>query len=96
MLAVLKRMKNTVGNGSTFKNSNNDAVNGPIKFRTDKAGFVQLNLHVKPGAKVTKVAEINENHIGLQVKNYFLVLLLIFWIKFRFLHRLEMEKLMKK
>lgn len=44
------------------------APSGPIKLRTDKEGFVQLNLHVKPGAKISRVAEITENHIGLQVK----------------------------
>jgi hypothetical protein len=36
----------------------------PIKFRD---GAVQLNLHVKPGAKVSRIADITENHIGLQV-----------------------------
>lgn len=45
------------------------STSGPIKFRTDKEGFVQLYLHVKPGAKVSRVAEITEKHIGLQVIN---------------------------
>lgn len=39
----------------------------PIKFRSDKEGYVQLSLHVKPGAKVSRIAEITENYIGLQV-----------------------------
>lgn len=42
-------------------------VSEAVKFRTDKPGFVQINLHVKPGAKVSRVAEITDNHIGLQV-----------------------------
>lgn len=33
---------------------------------------MQLNLHVKPGAKVSRVAEITENHIGLQVGNNYI------------------------
>lgn len=38
-----------------------------IKFRTDREGFVQLALHVKPGSKTSRVAEITEKYIGLQV-----------------------------
>ena len=55
----------------TTKTASSSSVQiaGPIKFRTDKEGFVQLNLHVKPGAKVSRVAEITENHIGLQVND---------------------------
>ena len=39
----------------------------PIKF---KDGALQLNLHVKPGAKVSRVADMNENQIGLQVHSH--------------------------
>lgn len=69
-------------------------LTGPIKFRTDKEGFVQLNLHVKPGAKISRVAEITENHIGLQVKNrtgFFSS-----YYHFRYQHHQEMVKLTKK
>ena len=40
----------------------------PIKIRAGKEGYVQLNLHIKPGAKISRVAEITESYIGLQVK----------------------------
>jgi hypothetical protein len=57
---------------SSKKPYNNTSISaitsGPIKFRADKEGFVQLNLHVKPGAKISKIAEITEDYIGLQVK----------------------------
>lgn len=51
-------------NSTTVLNVKTEA----IKFRTDMDGFVQLSLHVKPGSKVSRVAEITEKYIGLQVK----------------------------
>lgn len=42
-------------------------ISGAVKLRTDKPGFVQINLHVKPGAKISRVAEITDDHIGIQV-----------------------------
>ncbi len=40
-----------------------------IKFRSDKPGFFQLALHVKPGAKQSRIAEITDDFIGVQVRS---------------------------
>lgn len=70
----------------------------PIKLRTDKEGFVQLSLHVKPGAKVSRVAEITESYIGLQVisVDYMIKFYSCLFVCFRFPLLLEMVKLTRK
>lgn len=42
----------------------------PIKFRTDKPGYFQITLHVKPGARVSRVAEITPDFVGAQVSHF--------------------------
>lgn len=49
----------------------------PIKFRTDKPGFFQLALHVKPGARVSRVAEITPDFVGVQVRGFLVGIFII-------------------
>jgi uncharacterized protein YggU (UPF0235/DUF167 family) len=45
-------------------------IGGAVQLRKDKPGHLQINLHVKPGAKITRVAEITDECIALQVAIY--------------------------
>ena len=40
----------------------------PIKIRKDMPNHFQLQLHVKPGAKISRIAEMTPQFIGVQVK----------------------------
>ena len=68
---ILESKESTISSDSNLIINSTPVTNvktEAIKFRTDMDGFVQLSLHVKPGSKVSRVAEITEKYIGLQVK----------------------------
>lgn len=91
---VMSKLNKPKGKQSIPLTTSEIIPTGPIRARLDKGDCVQLNLHVKPGAKVTKVAEITETYIGLQVKQ--IKECKIFINLFRYLRLRETVKPMKK